>query len=361
MDPDDVYVVNQDNDIAPPVILTSADANSSNGITYVGSFLPFIIYGTGTPEADVIISLSDGYNILGPFVTTVASDGVWSLPEIDVTIFNEGVFHISGTQSDNYGNESLESQRVLYLIKDFDKDGIPDKEEIGEDIDNPRDTDSDGIVDYLDIDDDNDGILTIDENIDYDENGIPDYLEAAPIFVAVNDSAWGYSFSELIVHVTDNDENIPTGATVGVVSAPQNGSVFVNLLDNTIIYTSYDSFHDNDSFVYEVCDIYGNCSEARVDVNIEMLLIIPEIFTVNGDGVNETFVIKGIENFPDNELIVFNRWGNIVYNKEGYDNSWEGWSNVQGVIGNMKLPSGTYFYVLEYGNKRLTGSVYLEK
>ena len=65
-------------------------------------------------------------------------------------------------------------------------------------------------------------------------------------------------------------------------------------------------------------------------------LIIPNIFTPNGDGLNETFEIQGLETSVANELTVMNRWGAAVYQKKGYKNDWNG----QG------LNEGTYFYLL---------------
>jgi gliding motility-associated-like protein len=80
------------------------------------------------------------------------------------------------------------------------------------------------------------------------------------------------------------------------------------------------------------------------DVN----LFIPEVFTPDGDGKNDFFVIKGIEGRTVN-LTVFNRWGNKVYQNDAYDNTWSGTPNVSGlIIGNSKLPQGTYYYVIEF-------------
>jgi gliding motility-associated-like protein len=80
------------------------------------------------------------------------------------------------------------------------------------------------------------------------------------------------------------------------------------------------------------------------DVN----LFIPEVFTPDGDGKNDFFVIKGIEGRTV-KITVFNRWGNKVYENEAYDNTWEGMPNVSGlIIGNNKLPQGTYYYIVEF-------------
>jgi len=80
-------------------------------------------------------------------------------------------------------------------------------------------------------------------------------------------------------------------------------------------------------------------------------LTIYNEFSPNGDGVNETFMIDCIERFPNNKLEVYNRWGNIVYSTNGYQNDWDGTSNGRAVINESdKLPVGTYYYVLDLGD-----------
>ncbi|MCX2453859.1 gliding motility-associated C-terminal domain-containing protein [Pedobacter sp. PLR] len=69
-------------------------------------------------------------------------------------------------------------------------------------------------------------------------------------------------------------------------------------------------------------------------------LIIPNLFTPNGDGKNDVFEIRGIERFAQNDIIIINRWGNEVFKQGNYRNSWAG----QG------LNEGTYFYVLRVKN-----------
>ncbi|GAB3913410.1 T9SS type B sorting domain-containing protein [Mucilaginibacter boryungensis] len=66
-------------------------------------------------------------------------------------------------------------------------------------------------------------------------------------------------------------------------------------------------------------------------------LNIPNVFTPNGDGVNDTFEIAGLANYPDNVIDIFNRWGNSIYHKKGYLNDWTG----------EGLNEGTYFYVIQ--------------
>ncbi len=89
---------------------------------------------------------------------------------------------------------------------------------------------------------------------------------------------------------------------------------------------------------------------------VSKLIEIPQLITPNGDDMNDIFVIDNIEYYPNNKLQVFNRYGNLVYEKEGYLNDWNGNANVSKGInlifdgeGNETLPSGTYFYVLDLG------------
>lgn len=92
-------------------------------------------------------------------------------------------------------------------------------------------------------------------------------------------------------------------------------------------------------------------------------LFIPEGFSPNGDNNNDYFVIQGLPDNSENSITIFNRWGNKVYHKGNYDNTWDGVPNVSGTLGKNKLPPGTYFYILELkssGQKPITGFVVLQ-
>ena len=91
---------------------------------------------------------------------------------------------------------------------------------------------------------------------------------------------------------------------------------------------------------------------------------IPQAFTPDGDGVNDNFVITGIEQFPTNELIIYNRWGNIVYQATDYQNNWDGISISNFNFAGESLPSGTYYYLFDTKTeeyKTLKGFIYLQR
>jgi gliding motility-associated-like protein/uncharacterized repeat protein (TIGR01451 family) len=102
--------------------------------------------------------------------------------------------------------------------------------------------------------------------------------------------------------------------------------------------------------VSEPIDADGSNNAAEVTTDPLCLQIYNE-FSPNGDGINDRFVISCIENFPNNSLKIFNRYGSLVYEKQGYDNSWDGTSTVgDSTKRNETLPSDTYYYILEIGN-----------
>ena len=72
--------------------------------------------------------------------------------------------------------------------------------------------------------------------------------------------------------------------------------------------------------------------------------------------MNDALIVRGLEDFPNNKLLVFNRWGNQVYEETNYRNNspWFGVNN-----GGEELPEGTYYVVVELeGRDALRG--YLE-
>ncbi len=101
-------------------------------------------------------------------------------------------------------------------------------------------------------------------------------------------------------------------------------------------------------------DQYG--CEAMDTVSIVVLdpIVIPNGFSPNGDGKNETWIVANINDYPNAHVRVYNRWGNIVYEDYGYLNDWNGTDD-----DGSPLPVATYYYVIElnYRDLEYAGSV----
>ncbi|MFT5723369.1 MAG: gliding motility-associated-like protein, partial [Bacteroidia bacterium] len=102
---------------------------------------------------------------------------------------------------------------------------------------------------------------------------------------------------------------------------------------------------ENTLFVVTGTDYYGCESKDSVWVNVvEDYRIIPNnVITPDGNQENDVWVIQNLENYPNNQVTVFDRWGREVYSQEGYSNDW-GATNYNGHL----LMDGTYYYVVEF-------------
>ena len=111
------------------------------------------------------------------------------------------------------------------------------------------------------------------------------------------------------------------------------------------------SFTDspNDITTYYITVKGEKCiAEDWIEVDAIQPIIIPNGFSPNGDQENELWYIKGLEDYPNADLQVFNRWGSVVYEHEGaYLDPWNG-TNSKGEY----LPVATYYYVLEANDRR---------
>lgn len=81
-----------------------------------------------------------------------------------------------------------------------------------------------------------------------------------------------------------------------------------------------------------------NCQDTLfLEVRVkEFELQIPNVFTPNGDGVNDIYEIPNLDRYISNEIVIFNRWGHKVFEAKNYNNNWDGGT----------LPDGVYFYIL---------------
>ncbi len=97
-------------------------------------------------------------------------------------------------------------------------------------------------------------------------------------------------------------------------------------------------FVEGDSLVTLIYTTIDGCVDTLVaEISVQDFeLEVPNVFTPNGDGVNDTYEIPLLERYISNELVVFNRWGQKVFEASNYSNQWDG----------GRLPDGVYYYIL---------------
>ena len=132
-----------------------------------------------------------------------------------------------------------------------------------------------------------------------------------------------------------------------IVQPPLKGTAVVNLDQLSIHYQPDRGVCQvRDSLVYRIANKNGT-DNAVIYFDLDCMEI--DVFSAlspNGDGVNDYLYIQDIDKYPNNEVHVFNRWGNEVFSRRGYsnDDAWDGfWA------GNP-LPVGTYYYVIMLHN-----------
>lgn len=150
----------------------------------------------------------------------------------------------------------------------------------------------------------------------------------------------------VVINIKSNDSLFGGIDTVYILDEPIYGTASINL-DCSATYIAGDEFCEReDQFTYVACNPIG-CDTATVYVYITCEdIVIFNAVSANDDGVNDTFFVSGIEDYPDNVLRIYNRWGNLVYSTTGYQNDWRGTYNNE-----LALPDGTYFYLLELNDE----------
>ena len=236
-----------------------------------------------------------------------------------------------------------------YRDTDSDGDGIVDATEAGVDPANPADTDSDGTPDYRDTDSDGDGIADATEvgndpaqPTDSDQDGVPDYQDTDSDGNGISDTVEAGadparpvdSDGDLVPDYRDEDNDGD-----GLADTTEIGDDPANPLD-----TDEDGVPD-----YMDTDSDGD----GIPDSEEGKLVIYEGFSPNADDKNKKWIIGGIEQYPNNTVQIYNRWGNKVFEVKGYDNGDNAWGSESAVgiiLGQELVPDGTYFYILDLGD-----------
>lgn len=288
---------------------------------------------------------------------------------------------------------------------DRDGDGIPNSEDAFPDEPNEwLDTDGDGIGDNADLDDDNDGISDLHEGLcftdpkdpfdvpgDYDADGLPNCID-------LDDDADGYSDEDELLCGSnpldetatpiDTDEDFlancidPDDDNDSYLDAddafPLNELEWVDT-DGDEIGNNEDTDDDNDCYSDTLEVSQGSdpldSSSIPADADLDCIpdeldpddnndgypdgqVLISEFVSPNGDGINDTWLVKEINRYPNNEVRILTRSGFEVFYTQGYKNDWSGTRN------GSPLPEGSYYYRIDLegnGSIEFEGWLYLSR
>jgi gliding motility-associated-like protein len=153
------------------------------------------------------------------------------------------------------------------------------------------------------------------------------------------------------INIVRNDQRLgKTGYEIKVISRPKIGKLD-SLVNGVATYRIARGVFGDDQFTYVICSktCRDLCDTAVVNIKIpadpDYRPLTPNAITPNGDGKNDQLRFEQLDLTPEkyakNEFIIFNRWGDIVYEVRPYLNDWKG-TNQSG----EDLPTGTYYYIL---------------
>jgi gliding motility-associated-like protein/fimbrial isopeptide formation D2 family protein/uncharacterized repeat protein (TIGR01451 family) len=154
-----------------------------------------------------------------------------------------------------------------------------------------------------------------------------------------------------------------TGNTIDVLSNDQLNNNWVisitqdigsgrltNLGDGTFDILLQDVLVDQ-QFIYQLCN--PNCPAVFCDTALVLLdvqggtdCVFPNTMTPNNDGVNDAFIVPCLDGLEGTKLTVFNRWGDLLYQNDNYENNWDATHN------GAPVPDATYFYIMELADGR---------
>lgn len=199
-------------------------------------------------------------------------------------------------------------------------------------------------------------------NVGTDPDNIAPEVEHTTITTAIR----GIATLDLIPLISDhNGPNDIDLATLKITSTPASGAT-ASIDDVGILTVDYSQtdFSGSEFVAIQVCDLSASCTQEEIDIIVAGDITPYNALSPNGDGMNESLYLEFIEIIPEtksNKVIIFNRWGNAVFEMIDYNNSDRVFKGMD--QNGKELPNGTYFYRVEYasGKKTRNGFITLRR
>lgn len=296
-------------------------------------------------DDDGIVDAFEDLNLDGdgdPATNPTDTDGDGFPDYLDIDADNDGIpDNVEGQSTFGYIPPSLVDANGNGLDDAYEQDGALGIV--------PEDTDGDGIPDYVDPDSDNDGVPDAIEGHDWDLDGIPEVVLIGSD--KDNDGLDDGYEGEIVIEKDVNDEiNNPL---TDLPNTDSEGEPDYRDIDDDgdSINTRDEDLNSDGDYRNEDTDGDGVPDYLDPDSGVSDLIVYNAV-TPNGDGAHDVLTIENIENYPNNSIRIYNRWGVLVFSTRSYNsqgNVFDGTSQGRATVAqDNKLPAGTYFYILEF-------------
>ncbi len=151
--------------------------------------------------------------------------------------------------------------------------------------------------------------------------------------------------------VAGSNLNLIDEVSINITKPPKNGTLEILSDGKRLKYNRGDDFRGRDAFELKVCNVRcPNLCSAAVPYTVDVFfderypnVTMPKLLTPKEMGDAGLFLIEKIEDYPENELLILNRWGNTIATFKNYKNqtAWDGHK------GSGLLPSGAYYYLFK--------------
>jgi gliding motility-associated-like protein len=182
--------------------------------------------------------------------------------------------------------------------------------------------------------------------------------------VSLSTSIGGLFTLDLTALLSDPDNNLDL-STLQITIQPISGApALVDSENNLVIDYKGISFSGTDRLTIEVCDLIGSCVQEELTIEVVGEIVVYNALSPNGDGKNDILLIEHIdalESTRENKVSIYNRWGDLVFEMENYDNQAKVFAGQS--TGGKSLPTGVYYYKIELKsrNSLKTGYLYLKR
>ena len=178
----------------------------------------------------------------------------------------------------------------------------------------------------------------------------------------------GFISIDLTSYISDPDGNLDPASLRVVNNTTQRGGKAT--LSGFVLDLDYSGniFSGSDKVTLRICDQLGVCIEREFAIEVIGDIVIYNGISPNGDGKNDTWVIEHIDLLSDtqkNQVTIYNRWGDVVWEKSNYDNTSVVFNGLNKNDG--ELPTGSYFYKIEFPDRKdplpktITGYISLKR